>query len=340
MSAPVIAFFSQQGGSGMTTLTYHLAWMYADLGLRVLAVDVDPQADLSASFIAADRLEQFIPAALKENHDTFGDVSRPLTIAGAIEPVLRLAPCPAESHVEEVAENLGLIVGDPKLALFEERFAKEWDQIEQPETDLRVVTSLWRVIQSAARAHDANMVLLDLAPNLGAINRAALLAADYIIVPVSPEPRSLRALGGLGDTLLRWRDQWQSLRGKLPRSQDLPGGQMEPLGYVVLSPPARLDRPAMPYQRWLDSIDLDYRAAGLFVAVDFKPRYFTAELHHYHGLMEMAQEARKPVFRLKPADGAVGAYSRATQDAYRDFHALAALVAERTGIPLPRMLEV
>ncbi len=337
MSATVIAFFNHQGGSGMTTLTYHLAWMYADLGARVLAVDCDPQADLSAAFLPLDQLEQFIPGALKESRDGL-DANRPLTIAGAIEPALGSASTPSAAHVESITENLGLLVGDPKLALFEESFAKEWVQIQQRESDLRAVTSLWQVIQRAAQAHEAQIVLMDLGPNLGAINRAALLAVDYVIVPLAPEPRSLRALRSLGPTLFRWRDQWQELLRKPCHDRELPKGQMEPVGYVVLHPSARLDRPAMPYQRWLDSIDVHYRAANLFV--DLKPRHFASELRHYHGLMEMAQAARKPLFHLKPADGAVGAYSLAAQDAYRDFHALAAVIAGRTGIVLQDALEV
>ena len=249
MSATVIAFFSQQGGSGMTTLTYHLAWMYADLGLRVLAVDADPQADLSAAFISADRLEQFIPGALQENRDNLSDVNRPLTVAGAIEPILRFELIPAEAHVERITENLGLLVGDPKLALFEEAFAKKWAQVQEPQNDWGVVTSLWRVIQRAAQAHEAKIVLVDLGPNLGAINRSAFLAVDYMIVPLAPEPRSLRALRSLGFALARWRDQWQSLPGRLSQDRELPQGRMEAAGYVVLHPPARLDRPTMPYQR-------------------------------------------------------------------------------------------
>ena len=45
MSAPVIAFFSAKRGVGTTSLVYHLAWMLADLGVNVLAVDLDPQAE-------------------------------------------------------------------------------------------------------------------------------------------------------------------------------------------------------------------------------------------------------------------------------------------------------
>lgn len=50
MSVPIIAFFNNKGGVGKTTLVYHLAWMFADLGVKVLAVDLDPQANLTAAF--------------------------------------------------------------------------------------------------------------------------------------------------------------------------------------------------------------------------------------------------------------------------------------------------
>ena len=72
-----IAFFNNKGGVGKTTLVYHLAWMYAELGLSVVAADLDPQANLSAVFLDADRLEQLWP-----------DGDHPDSILGAVSPIL------------------------------------------------------------------------------------------------------------------------------------------------------------------------------------------------------------------------------------------------------------
>ncbi len=47
-----------------------------------------------------------------------------------------------------------------------------------------------------------------------------------------------------------------------------------------------------------------------------------ALLKHYHSLMPMAMEARKPIFLLKPADGAIGAHFQAVQRSYTDFKSL------------------
>ena len=56
MSVPVIAFFNNKGGIGKTSMVYHLSWMFADRGMRVIAADLDPQCNLTAAFLDDDRL--------------------------------------------------------------------------------------------------------------------------------------------------------------------------------------------------------------------------------------------------------------------------------------------
>jgi hypothetical protein len=51
--------------------------------------------------------------------------------------------------------------------------------------------------------------------------------------------------------------------------------------------------------------------------------------------MPLAQEARKPMFKLKAADGAIGGHTQVVQDCYRDFRNLALEVARRCGVALP-----
>jgi cellulose biosynthesis protein BcsQ len=56
MSASIIVFFNNKGGVGKTPLVYHIAWMYNELGLRVLAADLDPQANPTAAFVEEETL--------------------------------------------------------------------------------------------------------------------------------------------------------------------------------------------------------------------------------------------------------------------------------------------
>jgi hypothetical protein len=54
-----------------------------------------------------------------------------------------------------------------------------------------------------------------------------------------------------------------------------------------------------------------------------------ARLRHFRSLVPMAQEVRKPIFRLTPADGAIGGHSAAVADARSDFQRLAHRILER-----------
>ena len=55
MTVPVLTFFNNKGGVGKTSLVYHLAWMLSDSGYRVLACDLDPQANLTSAFLNEDQ---------------------------------------------------------------------------------------------------------------------------------------------------------------------------------------------------------------------------------------------------------------------------------------------
>ena len=53
-----VAFFNNRGGVGTTSLVYHLAWMFADQGRRVITADLDPQANLSGMFLTEETMEE------------------------------------------------------------------------------------------------------------------------------------------------------------------------------------------------------------------------------------------------------------------------------------------
>ena len=57
MSIPVLTFFNNKGGVGKTSLVYHLSWMFSELGRKVVAVDLDAQANLTAAFLDEDEID-------------------------------------------------------------------------------------------------------------------------------------------------------------------------------------------------------------------------------------------------------------------------------------------
>jgi chromosome partitioning protein len=331
MSVTVVAFFNNKGGVGKTSLVYHLAWMFADRGKRVLAVDLDPQANLSAAFLDEDSLMELWPE------------DRPhKTIFGAVRPLQRgLGDVVRIPHMEMIQERLALIPGDMALSGFEDDLSQVWPRcLDKDERAFRVVSAFWRIMQQGADRHGADVIFIDLGPNLGAINRAALIAADCVVIPLAPDLFSLQGLQNLGPTLREWRKGWKERIPKNPDPQlPLPSGEMVPIGYILLQHSVRLDRPVRAYDKWIARIPGVYREFVLEEQCRQPPtvesdKYCFALLRHYRSLMPMAQEARKPMFFLKPSDGAIGAHANAVRAAYGDFQALAQKIGERSGITL------
>ena len=324
-----IAFFNNKGGVGKTTLVYHLAWLYAELGFSVVAADLDPQANLSAVFLREDRLEELWP-----------DDGHPDSILGAVSPILRGLGDIREPHVERIAANLGLVVGDLGLSSFEAKLSSAWpDCLGRDESAFRTESAFHRTILNAAEQRNADLALIDVGPNLGAINRAAIIAANFVVFPLAPDLFSLQALRNVGPTLREWRNDWQDRLERRPPVPDLqlPSADILPAGYIVMQHAVRSGRPVQAYQKWIKRIPDVYRKEALEqidgnVSSTEDDSECLATLRHYRSLMAMAHEARKPMFHLKAADGALGGHIHAVQDCYRDFESLAHRIADRCGV--------
>ena len=113
---------------------------------------------------------------------------------------------------------------------------------------------------------------------------------------------------------------------------------MEPIGYVVSRHTVRADRPVKAYQRWINRLPEVYATSvlgqsGSGCDPDNDPNLI-ARLKDYRSLMPIAQEKNKPMFFLKPADGAIGGHQAAVLSCYQDFRALAQTIAQRAGLNL------
>jgi chromosome partitioning protein len=327
---PIIAFFNNKGGVGKTSLAYHLAWMFAERGHKVLAADLDPQANLSAAFLDEDRLEKL-----------WSDSGTRRTLAGPLKPLLEGTGGLGKVHVEQIANGLGLVVGDLSLSSFEDELSSQWPAcLDKKPRAFRIVSAIWQLLIAAARERDDDLVLIDVGPNLGALNRSALIASDHVVIPLAPDLFSLQGLRNLGPTLRRWRTEWEQRVEVNPEPDELelPAGTMGPLGYVVLQHGVRLDRPVKAYARWIAQIPGTYREAVLddhasqAPAVADDPECL-AMLKHYHSLIPLGQESHKPIFALKPADGAIGAHQQAVSIAFEDFSNLAERIEQGIAVP-------
>ncbi len=330
-----LVFFNNKSGVGKTSLAYHLTWMFRELGLNVVAIDLDPQSNLTSAFLSDERLELLWP-----------DGDHPLTALGCVQPLLERLGDFNKPHVEDVAERLGLIAGDLGLSMFEDRLSAAWSaclsDIKADATDgFRVTTSFYRIMKSAAEQRGASIAVIDVGPNLGALNRAALVASDYVVTPLGADLYSLQGLKNLGPKLREWRNGWKKrleAAEELNLPIELPSGAMNPVGYIVLNPSIRDSRPVKAYRKWVDRIPQIYSSQVLGDGiVDPTPETDSNALSvvkHYKSLMPLAQEADKPMFFLKAKDGAIGGHASAVTDSYRDYEELARKILLRCDIPL------
>jgi hypothetical protein len=211
-------------------------------------------------------------------------------------------------------QNLHLLPGDLLLAWWEDRFA-----------GVEATSSFARILPEAAFACRADVVLVDLGPNLGAINRAALFAANYLVIPLVADLISVRGMQFVGLAVQSWKQKWE-------RSVDI-----SPLGYVVKQNAARFNRPVRSYGGYMAGIPGEFRRSVLAKPEESAKDdpWCLALLKHYHSLMPMAQEAQKPMFHLTVADGAIGSHFQAAQAVGQEYKRLAEQIAKKVGLKLP-----
>jgi len=327
MSAPVITFLNNKGGVGKTSLVYHLAWMLSEIGERVLVCDLDPQANLTASFLHEGELESL-----------WGGSSSNRTIFQCVAPLVEVGDI-QEPCVHPAADALGLIPGDLALSGFEDHLASEWPNA-LGESNLyrpfRILSAFWQIMQAGAKEMEASIILVDSGPNLGALNRSVLVATDHLIVPFGSDLLSLQGPRNLGPTLVRWRREWSKRRTNWQYPEfELPEGAMRPIGYIVQQHGLQFGRLGKAYDKWVNRMPESYarhltdEKEGPFAETPPHDKFCIATVKPYRSLVPMAREARKPIFELTIADGAIGAHAAAVREAYKDFRELAKSIRER-----------
>jgi chromosome partitioning protein len=161
--AKVVAFANQKGGVAKTTTTLNLGVAFMEMGHRVLAVDMDPQANLTMS--------------LGLNPDQVRPTMYDVLVSGV--------------GIDEVVSRREVDVAAASIDLAAVELA------------LSSLIGRERVLSKALMPmrDEYEFILIDTPPSLGLLTINALTASDAVIVPVQCEYLSLRGLAQLERTL-------------------------------------------------------------------------------------------------------------------------------------------
>lgn len=330
-----LTLFNNKGGVGKTTLTYHLAHMLSRIGLRVVALDYDPQCNLTFGMLGKRMFALWDRPTEDCAH-----------AAACLEPVRQGRGLLRPPQLAEVADRLWLLPGHLDLSRFEQTLAEQWPRVMATDNEraLDVVLSLSALAHRAAESVAADLVLLDVGPSLGAINHSAMLACDNVVVPMAWDWFSLQALLNIGPSIKEWRDDWQTVRERFLRSHPYAAfatHRFQPIGYVLQQRINQPDMDSIGYEAIGENVQRVFRTHLLQKgrlqdgAATDPDEHRLAMVDHYAALAPLSQLFCKPMFDLTQADGAVGGQVRMVRECRRTIEALARKICRRMDIPLP-----
>ena len=193
----LISLFNHKGGVSKTTTTFNLGWTFANLGIKTLIVDTDPQCNLTAYVLGFQKnidLEEFY--SKKENEDLYSAL-KPI-LEGQNLQIKPIKPC------ETLNGNLKLIAGHLNLSDVDMQISLGLLGSGLAAFSKQFVGSLHTIIRETAKSTNCELVLIDMSPSSGAMNRSILMSSDYFIIPTSPDFFSHQAIQSLGDMFLDW----------------------------------------------------------------------------------------------------------------------------------------
>lgn len=320
----IISVFNNKGGVGKSTLTYHLGNALAELGHKVLMVDLDPQCNLTICAMMEETLH-----AIWEKEDSFIDdyesafTQNPniLNTTRSIHFVLK----PTEDGISEpaslpppyvIGSNIDLLPGRLSLHKYENKIAERWSGVYQGDNlAIRTVTNIRNICQRYAEINNYEYVLIDTSPSLGILNKVIMSTVDGFFIPAQPDMFSLYGIRNIGNALQLWQREFISIYSLISEEKraKFPPNFVQFLGYTIYnakkytrgSEPFNVYNLAQAHFQYVNQIPEIIKTyiqasnrTGVSVDMIANPIGGDSIIHSHNTLPAMAQALKCPMWKV------------------------------------------
>jgi cellulose biosynthesis protein BcsQ len=328
-----ICFFNNKGGVGKTTLACNVASYLAQTErLNVLLVDADPQCN-ATQLVLTDEVTEAIYREDDESgpFDTLRDILSPVLAGEATLEPLRRPATPGTNRF-----GISVLAGHPKIALLEDKLSGAWTDFLGGDLGGARVTN-WNTQLLSALSPQYDLIVYDVGPSLGALNRSILIGTDYFLAPMGADIFSLIGIENIANWIAKWQESYDqaytrlekehgpALRGRYQSQVRRSAESMSRfVGYTVQQYITKTisneRRATAAFEAILREIpDQIHDALGAYIASPLDDRDVRlGDVPQMYSLVPLAQTAHAPIHLLTGKDGLSGG-QYATQKHYLRF---------------------
>ncbi|MBP0617045.1 ParA family protein [Jiella mangrovi] len=223
----VVSVINYKGGVGKTTVTSNIGAELAFRGLKVLVIDLDPQTNLTFSFIRPDewQADYADDKTIKKIFDSFVDgenydinrlIFSPSRVASALSGNGKLSLISSHLGLINVDLELATLLGGANMKQTKNNFLK---------VHRRLVESLNEIDEN-----EFDVVIIDCPPNFNIVTKNAIVASDYVLVPTRPDFLSTLGI----DYLIRSMNELIEDYNEFSGAEDTEFEEIEPATIGVL----------------------------------------------------------------------------------------------------------
>lgn len=349
----IVSLFNNKGGVGKTTLAYHLSCVLAEMGKKVLMIDLDPQCNLTICGMDSETLhsmwveedpfiDDYESATKKISAVQLQEIlSRPRTIHFLLKPTedgqgdfQTLPP------LYDIKPNLSLIPGRITINQYEARLSERWSGAYQGiPLSIRTISQIRKIAERYGALQHFDFVIIDTSPNLGALNKVIISTVDGFVIPALPDMFSLYGIRNIGKSLSQWKLEFDTIYQLISEEKrnNFPENFVRFLGYTIYNAKKysgntkwNLAKAHLNYAEQIPGTICQYISeevrSHLTQHFVHDPIGDTAVMHTHNTLPNMAQKYKCPMWEVpdKNLDDedrhtirANAAIYKGTKDAYR-----------------------